>query len=98
MNAFTPGDILQVEPLLHRECAAISTCYCPSLKRDIANGTIAIRQVFLSSVQIAIADPEFLHLYAPDYPAKPTDRIASHAKVWLKKWRERDLDWLGGAS
>jgi hypothetical protein len=36
-------DVLQVEPLLHRECAAISMRHCPSLRRDFSNGTLEIR-------------------------------------------------------
>jgi hypothetical protein len=86
--------ILQVEPLLHRECAAESMRFCPSLKRDLAAGALMIRQVNGCRVQFAIMSPVYIHHYVPDYVAKPTDRIIGHAKVELMKWIDRDVDWL----
>lgn len=89
-NAF---DVLQVEPLLHRECAAISVMHCPSLKRDIRAGTVEIRQVTAHRVQFAL------------YSAQGTfeacgvrQKSVSHAKVQLVRWRDRDERWLGTAS
>ena len=93
-NAATAWDILQVEPLLHRECAARCTHFCPSLRRDIANGTMMIRQVTRHRVQFAIMGPEYVAHYVPGYEAKPTDRIIGHAKVQLLGWKDRDIDWL----
>jgi hypothetical protein len=90
--------ILQVEPLLHRECALESMKFCPSLKRDIASGSLIIRQVSRYRVQFAIMGPEYIAHYVPDYIAKPTDRIVGHAKVELMGWVDRDLDWLSSAS
>ena len=46
--------VLQVEPLLHRECALESMKFCPSLKRDIAAGTLMVRSVTRYRVQFAI--------------------------------------------
>jgi hypothetical protein len=87
--------ILQVEPLLHRECAAISVRHCPSLKRDIAAGIVEIKQVTRYRVQFAIVDPEYVSLYVPDYHAQPHERIVGHAKIELLDWVERDRRWLG---
>lgn len=89
--------ILQVEPLLHRECAALSMQYCPSLRRDISGGTLMIRQVTRSRAQCAVMSPEFISTYVPDYQPKPTDRILGHAKVELLDWIDRDEDWLSSA-
>jgi hypothetical protein len=87
--------ILQVEPLLHRECALESMKFCPSLKRDIASGTLMVRQVNSYRVQFALMSPEFIQHYVPDYVPSPADRIVGHAKVELLRWIDRDPDWLG---
>lgn len=87
--------ILQVEPLLHRECAAISMRFCPSLRRDIAAGDLMVRQVTRHRVQFAVMAPEFIQHYVPDYRAGPDERIVGHAKVELLAWVDRDGDWLG---
>lgn len=86
--------ILQVEPLLHRACAAESTKFCPSLKRDIAVGTLMIRQVTRWRVQFAIMGPQFVSHYVPGYEAKPHERIVGAAKVELMGWIDRDMNWL----
>lgn len=97
MNAAGGGTgILQVEPLLHRECALESMRYCPSLKRDAASGSLMIRQISSYRVQFALMSPEYINHYVPDYVAKPGDRIVGHAKVELMRWTDRDLDWLSG--
>lgn len=93
----TPTGILQVEPLLHRECALESMKFCPSLKRDLAAGRLMIRQVLRSAVQFSVIRPEFLQTYVSDYQPSPQDRIVGHAKVELIRWIDRDLDWLGQA-
>src|SRR3546814_14087164 len=43
--------VLQVEPMMHRKCAAVAIQHCPSLKRDVENGTLMIRQVLRYRVQ-----------------------------------------------
>jgi hypothetical protein len=93
-HAAKPGDILQVEPLLHRECAATSMRFCPALQRDVRNGTAMIHQVFRSRVQLAISDPKYVGLYVPGYVAKPDERIIGHAKVQLLRAQSRDEEWL----
>jgi hypothetical protein len=89
MNANEPWQILQVEPLLHRECAAESMRHCPSLKRDLAAGTIMIRQVLRHDVQFAIMD----EIYTKELTGIAQQAIG-HAKVHLITWRDHDLEWL----
>lgn len=86
--------ILQVEPLLHRECAAISMRFCPSLKRDIEAGTLMVRQVTRWRPQFAIMGPQYVSVYVPGYVAKPQDRIVGAAKVELLQFTDRDAGWL----
>lgn len=93
-NAHRPMEILQVEPLLHRECAAVSLQHCPALRRDVRDGTVAIRQVFRSAVQFAVMSPEYVGTYVPGYDAKPHERIVGHAKVQLIKAEFRNEAWL----
>lgn len=86
--------VLQVEPMLHKECAAMSMQFCPSLRRDIRNDTLRVRQVFRSRVQFAIMSPDYIHHYVPAYIPKPLDRIVGHAKIELLAWKDRDEAWL----
>lgn len=81
--------ILQVEPMLHRECAAESCRWCPSLKRDIANGTIMIRQVHRWRAQCAIMSETYIESITGE-----RRKALGHAKVELIKWTDRDLAWL----
>jgi hypothetical protein len=90
MNGASPLDVLQVEPLLHRKCAAISYANCPSLKTQGKDGTLRIRQVLQYGVQFAI--------YSEQGTFEATGhrvKAVSHAKVHLKKWIDRDVAWLG---
>jgi hypothetical protein len=89
MHAAEAGDILQVEPLLHRECALISMRFCPSLRRDVETGTLMVRQVTSYRVQFAIMDAAYVK------ELTGTARTAvGHAKVQLVKWADRDSKWL----
>ena len=83
------GEILQVEPLLHRECAAVSMRHCPALKRDIALGTLMVRQVTRHQIQLAIMTATYTQTIAG--AACPA---IGHAKVQLQAWVDRDADWL----
>jgi hypothetical protein len=85
---------MQVEPMVHRECALLCIEHCPSLKRDIANGTLMVRHVFRSEVQFAIVGWQYIQHYVPEYTPDPSDRIIGHAKVVLLRWRDRDEAWL----
>lgn len=83
-------EILQVEPLVCRPCARICAEHCPSLRRDIARGTLNIRQVFRSDVQFAVMSPEFVETVTGE-----RTKAVGHAKVHLIKWRDRDPEWIG---
>jgi hypothetical protein len=90
--------ILQVEPLLHRECAALSMNYCPSLRRDIRAGTLMVRQVTRWRAQCAVMSPEYVGTIVGSYQPNPDDRILGHAKVELMNWIDRDEAWLGNTT
>lgn len=81
--------ILQVEPMMHRACAAIAIQHCPSLKRDVENGTLRIRQVFKHRVQCAIMSPEYVASETGQFV-----KALGHGKIELLKWAERDRGWL----
>lgn len=89
IHAARVGDILQVEPLLHRECAATSMRHCPALKRDIETGSLKVRQVTRYGVQFAVMSPEYVHTIAGQYC-----KAIGHAKVQLLAWVDRDQAWL----
>jgi len=91
-HAFRMGDILQVEPMLHRDCAAQCVEFCPSLKRDIDLGTLMVRQVFKHAVQCAVMDED----YTEQMTGK-RQKALGHAKVQLIKWQDRNLSWLTAA-
>lgn len=88
-RAYRMGDILQVEPLLHRECAAISMRHCPSLKRDIAAGSLMVRQVKRYAVQVAIMDEVYVESLTGE-----RRKAFGHAKVQLLDWTDRTAAWL----
>lgn len=90
LNGATPLDILQVEPLLHRECAAISVRHCPSLKRDIRAGSIEIKQVGIYRVQFALYSEQ-----GTFEACGVRQKSVCHAKVQLLRWTDRDETWLG---
>src|SRR3546814_8535674 len=46
--------------MMHQKCAAVAIQHCPSLKRDVENGTLMIRQVLRYRVQCAIMSPEYV--------------------------------------
>lgn len=83
-------EILQVEPLLHKECAALSMKHCPSLLRDIQAGTLMVRQVFASRCQFAVMSAEYVETITGT-----RQTAIGHAKVQLVKWKDRDMGWLG---
>lgn len=89
LHAASPGDILQVEPLLHKECAAESVRHCPSLKAQLRDGVLHIRQVARWRCQFAIYSEQGTF----ELVGRRVKAIA-HAKVQLIQWRERDLEWL----
>lgn len=90
--------VMQAEPMVHKPCALVCIEQCPSLKRDIAAGTLAVRQVLKSRVQFAIMGLEYIQHYVPDYEPVPGQKIVGHAKVELIRWIDRDEAWLRRAS
>ena len=84
--------ILQVEPLLHRRCAATAIRFCPSLKTQLADGSLHIRQVHRWRAQCAVMTPEYVSLETGE-----TRKALGHAKVELIQWTDRDLAWLEAA-
>ena len=83
--------VLQVEPMLHKECAMISMRHCPSLRRDVAAGQLMVRQVFHWDVQVAIMDETYTEMMTG-----VAQKALGHAKVELLDWTNRDVEWLGG--
>lgn len=86
--------VMQVEPMLHRRCALISVEHCPSLKRDIASGTLFVRQVFKARHQVALLTQDACEEFCGERMAG----VAGHAKVELQRWADRDLAWLLSSS
>ena len=91
MNAAQPMDVLQVEPLLHKECAAICMHHCPSLRRQQREGVLNIRHVLRHRCQFAIYSEQGVF-----EAVGIRQRAVSHAKVQLLKWTDRDERWLVG--
>lgn len=81
--------VLQVEPLLHRECAATSLGHCPSLRRDVEAGTLMVRQVTRWRAQFAVMD----EVYVEEITGHRCQAIG-HAKVELLDWIDREPGWL----
>lgn len=86
--------IMQVEPLLHKDCAAICVQHCPSLKRDIDKGTLIVRQVIRYRHQVAILTSAAVE----EFTGTAHGPVAGHARVELQRWIDRDLAWLGGGT
>lgn len=84
--------VMQVEPLLHKSCAAICIKHCPSLKRDIKAGTLFVRHVLRHRTQVAFLTPAAV----AEFHGEPVNKVLGHAKVELIKWIDRDLAWLTG--
>lgn len=89
IHANRPFEILQVEPLLHKECAATSIKYCPHLQTQLESGEIKIRQVTQYTKQVAVLKDDAVEEFTGE-----RIRAIGHAKVCLKRWKDRDLAWL----
>lgn len=81
--------VLQVEPMLHVECAAASLQFCPSLRCAIRNATLRVRQVTRWRVQVALLSAHAVHEMTGQHAV-----AAGHAKIELIEWRDRDAAWL----
>ena len=73
---------VQVEPLVHRECGAISLSACPHLRRSVADGSLAIRRVTKYRMLIDIVPPAAVAEQVPDYDGPRTD-VAGYALIEL---------------
>jgi hypothetical protein len=82
--------VMQVEPLLHKECAALSLLHCPSLKRDIRAGALNVRLVTRYRVQIAQLTGDATE----EFTGQRCPGAAGHAKVELLAWQDKDAGWL----
>lgn len=59
------------------------------MSRDIANGSLSIRQVSKHAAQGAIMSEQGIY-----EQIGVREKALGHAKVQLIRWRERDLTWL----
>lgn len=84
------GCIMQVEPLVHKDCALICVEHCPSLKRDIKAGTLFVRQVHKHRPQLAL----LTEAAVAEFAGERRSGVVGHAKVELQRWTDRDLNWL----
>jgi len=82
--------IMQVEPLLHKECAALSLRHCPSLRRDIASEGLNIRLVTRYRVQFAQLTGEA----TMEFCGVRHSGAIGHAKVELLAWSDKTEGWL----
>lgn len=85
--------VLQVEPLLHRACALESMRFCPSLKAQLADGHLRIRQVTRCRPQCAIMSAEYVETIVGE-----ARKALGHGKIELLQWIDRDLAWLERAA
>jgi hypothetical protein len=83
--------VMQVEPLLHKECAAISMLHCPSLKRDIRDGGLNVRLVTRYQVQLA----QLTAAATMEFAGVRHSGAIGHAKVVLLAWQDKSQEWLG---
>ncbi|WP_404711540.1 hypothetical protein [Sphingomonas sp. MMS24-J13] len=81
--------VLQVEPMLHKRCAATSIRFCPSLRADVERGTLFVRQVTSHRVQCAILSEAAVLEFTGERRT-----ALGHAKVELLRWIDRDAAWL----
>ena len=90
-HSYNGNDVLQVEPLLHKACAKRCLTLCPSLKRDIKNGTLNIYHVTKHDVQFAWLKPEAVREVQKIMCSEP---VIGHAKVWIQKATRKTERWL----
>lgn len=82
--------IMQVEPLLHKECAAISVRHCPSLRRDIDGARLNVRLVTRYRVQFAQLTGDA----TMEFCGVRHSGAIGHAKVELLTWSDKSEGWL----
>ncbi|KKX24337.1 hypothetical protein [Rhizobium sp. LC145] len=82
--------VMQVEPMVHKDCARTCVEHCPSLKHDIRNGTLFVRQVLKHRHQVALLAAAAVE----EFTGERREGCAGHAKIELLRWKNRDLNWL----
>lgn len=83
--------VMQVEPMVHKDCAVTCLQQCPSLKRDIAAGTLFVRQVLKHRTLLAMLSPDAVMEFTQ---TAHIGTVVGHAKVELLHWKDRNLEWL----
>lgn len=73
-----------IEPFLDKECASISIALCPSLKEQIEDGAIRVREVTEYRFHPAYADEQ--------------QEIIDGLDIELVTYRERGLEWISTAA
>lgn len=86
--------VMQVEPMVHKDCAAVCIHHCPSLKRDVERGSLMVRQVLRHRVQFAV----LTRAAVEEFTGAPASGVIGHAKVELLRWIDRELAWLEGGA
>jgi hypothetical protein len=74
-----------VEPLIHRDCARKALEVCPSLRRQLAEKALRVRQVFRSEARPTIALPCDIKSFVPGYTGPP---ITGMGVVDILDWRD----------
>lgn len=59
--------VIQLEPLLHRECAVISMGACPDLRKGVAAGNLVVRRVTRWRPLLDTVAPHFVSEQVPDW-------------------------------
>jgi hypothetical protein len=81
---------LAVEPMVHKECGLVAIRQCPSLKRQAADRSLRVRQVFQAKLIAQrlneAATLEFVGVSAPG--------VVGHLKLAIMSHADRDVAWL----
>lgn len=83
--------VMQVEPLLHKDCAAKCLEFCPSLKSDIKTSGLYVRLVTQYQVQMALLTSDATE----EFTGTRHSGAVGHAKIELLKWVNKSAEWLG---
>lgn len=79
--------LMQLEPLVHRECAEISMGACPHLRAARAAGKLKVRTVTRFRSIPDILAPKIVAEQAPEYTG-PRVGIAGYVFIELLQWTE----------
>jgi len=85
---------VQVEPLMHVECAKLSIQHCPALREQTKDNVVyrlTVRQVFRYRTKPLLAQPEDLARYVPDHIGPPLIGLAA---LELLSWKDITAETL----